>query len=34
MIRDDSLCAQEINNSEGEENKKVLDEIDIVQHKI
>ena len=34
VIRDDSLCAQEINNSEDEENNTVVDDIDIVEHKI
>ena len=34
VIREDSLYAQKINNSEDEENNTVVDDIDIVEHKI
>jgi uncharacterized Zn-finger protein len=34
LIDDDPLCVQEIHNSGDEENKTVVDDIDIVEHKI
>jgi hypothetical protein len=34
VIDDDNLFVQEIHNSEDGENNTVVDEIDIVQHKI
>ena len=34
VIRDDPLCIQEIHNSGDEENNTVVDDIDIVEHKI